>query len=140
MQVRGGTHITLEIILKKGTRYVALLRPQGVPGHAIWSPKKRLYFCHDLLRVGEPISNAVRRIVKAQAGVGVKSIRVLDIETAVHNKHHAVIPIIVAVVRQMPRPGRYGNKVAKVVAFTKGRIPSGFDWWTKKELRAALKA
>ena len=141
-QVKGGTHITIEIILKKRNKYIGLRRPKGIPHHAIWRkfPKGALYFCHGLPQWGESIQQAVKRIVKQQAGVKAKSIKVVDIETGIReNKHYAIVPIVIAQIDRLPKPGKYaGNEITEIVTFTKKTIPSDFDWWKKNELQQAL--
>lgn len=84
-QVDGGTHITFEIILKKDGKYIALRRPNAIPGHELPPQTKNysealLYFCHNLIRYGELVEDCIGRIVREQAGVVVKSYRIVDID------------------------------------------------------------
>lgn len=142
--VHGGTHITLEIILKKGNQYIALRR-QSIPGHEPpphigKHPKGLLFFCHNLIRYGETIEQCVKRIAKEQAGVNVKNFRVVDIDSIIQEKdgQWAFIPHIIAEVEEIPKPGKYGNEVNEVIIFDKQNIPEDFAWWTQKEVKEFL--
>ena len=143
-QVRGGTHITFEIILKWNGKYVALRR-QSIPGHerpprANKYPNGLLYFCHNLIRYGESVEHCVKRIVKSQAGVGIKSYKVVDIESSVQKKDDqwAVIPLVIAELKTKPKEGSFGNHVSEVVAFTRKNVPNDFAWWEKSEVEYLL--
>ncbi len=134
-QIKHGTHITLEIIPKKDSKFIALRR-DSIPGHESGGTEK-LYFCHNLIRFGESVEECVKRIVKEQAGVNVKSFRVVDLESVFQKKDSqwAVMPYVVAEVDKIPKKGNYGNKIYEVVAFDKNHVPSDFAWWTKKEVK-----
>ena len=141
-QVKGGLHITFEIVLKKDNKYVALRRSKGIPGHELpkksKSSKKGLfYFCHDLIRYGESIEDCVKRIVKAQTGVDIKNLKIVDIESFAQEKDDqwAFTPYIIAELKDLPKPGVYGNEISEVVTFTKDNIPDEFGWWAKEELK-----
>lgn len=144
-QVSGGTHITFEIILKKDNQYIALRRPKGIPEHELPSqvgkhPQGLLYFCHNLIRYGESIEQCVKRVVKEQAGVEIKSVRVIEIESVVQEKDHqwAFTPYIIVELANKPKTGIYGNEITEVVEFTKENIPEDFAWWTREELKRVL--
>ena len=141
-QVPGGMHLTFEIILKKDGKYIALRRPKGIPEHELPPqakdhPNGLLYFCHNLIRYGESVEDCVERIVQAQAGVGIKSLRVAYIDSSVQDKDDswAVIPHVIAEVKKIPE---VNEKVTKVVVFTKDSIPSDFAWWSKEDLKEFL--
>ena len=144
-QVKGGAHITFEIILKWNGKYIALRRP-SIPGHeapphAKKHPKGLLYFCHNLIRYGESVEQCVKRIVKSQTGVGVKSYKVVDIESTVQKKdgQWAIIPLVVVELTQKPKTGIFGNRITEVVEFSKKNVPNDFAWWTKKNVEHLLK-
>ena len=144
-QVRGGAHITFEILLKWKGKYIALRRP-SIPGHespphAAKNSRGLLYFCHHLIRYGESVPKCIQRIVKAQAGVGVKSYTIVDIDSSFQKKDDqwAFTPHVIAELRAKPRVGTYGNRITEVVAFTKASIPHDFAWWSKKDLAEFLK-
>ena len=141
-QVSGGTHITFEIILKKIDKYIALRRPNGIPQHELPPhaknfPKGLLYFCHNLIRYGESMENCVKRIVRDQAGVLVKSFKVVYIDSSVQEKDNqwAFMPHVVSEVEQIPQTN---SAVTEIVLFDKKNIPEDFAWWTKKELQDFL--
>ena len=143
-QVKGGTHITIEIILKKGNRYIGLRR-NSIPGHEApphikKHPKGLLFFCHNLIRYGESMERCVRRIVRAQAGVNVKEVKVVYIDSSVQSKdgQWAFTPHVIAEVSKIPKTGKYGNEIKEVVLFNKNNIPNDFAWWDKKELKEFL--
>lgn len=144
-QASGGTHITFEIILKWNGKYIALRRPHipghEAPPHAYKYPKGLLFFCHNLIRYGESVEQCVKRIVKAQTGVGVKSYKVVDIESFAQKKDNqwAIMPLVIAELSRKPKIGIFGNRITEVVAFTKKTIPSDFAWWTKGDLAHFLK-
>lgn len=144
-QAEGGTHITCEIILKKGNKYIALRRPEAIPGHeapphAKNNPKGLLYFCHNLMRYGESMEECAKRIVKEQTGVSVKRVKTVYIDSAVQDKDNqwAFTPHLIAEVDKIPMPGIYGNDITEVVTFTKDSIPEDWGWWTKKDVKEFL--
>lgn len=141
-QVSGGTHITFEIILKKEDKYIALRRPKGIPEHELPPhakdyPKGLLYFCHNLIRYGESVEDCIKRIVKDQAKVSIKNIRVLYIFSEVQEKDNqwAFNPTVIAEINENPRTNKL---VAEVVEFDKNNIPNDFAWWKKEELEEFL--
>ena len=142
-QVAGGTHITFEIILKKGNKYIALRRPKGIPEHELPQhaksyPQGLLYFCHNLIRYGESMEDCVKRIVKDQAGAFVKQMRVCYIYSEVQekDKQWSFNPTVIAEIREIPATN---TLVTEVVEFDKNNIPEKFAWWTKEELKEFLK-
>ncbi|MCH7758913.1 hypothetical protein IID20_00960 [Patescibacteria group bacterium] len=144
-QVKGGTHITFEIILKWNGKYIALRRP-CIPGHEAPAMEKKyskelLYFCHNLIRYGESIEQCVKRIVKSQTGVSVKSYKVVDIESSMQKKDNqwAIIPLVIVTLNGKPKTGRFGNRITEVVEFTKKTVPNDFAWWSKREVEHFLK-
>ena len=144
-QVKGGTHFTFEIILKWDGKYIALRR-KSIPGHeapphAKKYPNGLLYFCHNLIRYGESVEQCVRRIVKSQTGVSVKSYKVVDIESSVQKKDDqwAIVPLVVAELNIKPKIGSFGNRIIEVVEFTKKNVPADFAWWSKSEVEHFLK-
>ena len=138
-QVSGGTHITFEIILKKGNQFVALRRPNAIPEHELPSQAKNypnglLYFCHNLIRYGEPIEIFIKRTVKEQTGVGVKNYKIIDISSEVQDKDDqwSFTPYVIAELADIPQTNQ---EVTEVVLFDKNSIPDDFGWWTKDELK-----
>ncbi|GEM_PF-1180776 len=149
-EVNCGTHITFEIILKKGKEYIALRRPDGIEGHVMTPKEKKsksgkLYFCHDLIRYGESVEKCVKRVVKSQCGANVKKFETVFLETilkdekwGLKNKQWAIVPHIIAEVDKIPKVGNYFNPVTQVVVFNKNTIPNDFAWWSKNDLEKFL--
>lgn len=144
-EVSGGTHISCENILKFNGQYVALRRPEAIPEHeipekAIKAGKPHLYFIHGLPRWGETMELYVKRVVKDQAGVGIKSFKTvkLDMEVYKDTNQWAWTPYLIVEINQLPTPGVYGNEVTEVVTFDKENVPGDFGWWNKEELEEFL--
>ncbi len=144
-QVKGGAHLTFEIVPVYQGKMVALLR-DSIPGHekppgAEQYPGGMWYFCHDLVRYAEPMDNFVQRIVTAQAGVNVTSWKITDFESTFQEKDEqwALVGYILAEVDALPKPGVYGNEVKKVVVFTEKDVPEPFAWWPTDDVRAYAK-
>lgn len=140
-QIDGGTHIAFEIILKKDNKFIALRR-QSIPGHEPPPnikeyPKGLLFFCHDLIKYGEFIEDCVKRIVREQAGIDVKSFRVVYIDSFVQDKDNtwAFIPHVIVGVTEIPKIGTHGNEITEVVLFDKNNPPNDFAWWSKEDLK-----
>lgn len=138
-QVSGGTHITFEIILKKDNQFVALRRPNAIPEHELPPQAKNypsglLYFCHNLIRYGEPIETFIKRTVKEQAGAEVKNYKILDISSEIQDKDDqwSFMPYVIAELADIPQTNQ---EVTEVVLFDKNSIPDDFGWWTKDELK-----
>jgi hypothetical protein len=141
-EVAGGTHFTIESVLMFRGKFVALRRPEAIPHHEIPQRvgKPLLYFVHDLPIRGESLEQYVRRIVKEQAGVGIKNFRVIDLtmNTYEDSEQWALTPYLVVELTELPVPGMHGNPVTQVVTFSKDSIPDGFGWYTTDELRRLL--
>jgi hypothetical protein len=141
-EVKGGTHFTIESVLRFENKFVALRRPGAIPHHEIPQRvgKPLLYFVHDLPIWGESLKQYVERIVMEQAGVGIKSFRAIDLTMNKYEEDEqwALTPFLVVDLAALPVPGTYGNEVTEVVTFTKEDIPEGFGWYSKDELIALL--
>ena len=143
-QTDGGLHITIEIILKKDGKYIALRRPGAIPGHE-HPPKPKtskglLYFCHNLIRYAEPFDVCVKRIVKEQSGASVKSFKVIEITSEFQKKdgQWSFMPYVIVELKTLPKSGTHGNKVTEVVVFDKANVPKDFGWWEKNEVEDFL--
>jgi hypothetical protein len=141
-EVKGGTHFTIENVLRYEGKFVALRRPDAVPHHEIppGVSEPALYFVHDLPIWGESLNEYVERIVQEQAGVGVKSFRVIDLTMNVYeaDEQWALTPFLIVDLAALPVPGTYRNEVTEVVTFTKRSIPEGFGWYSAEELKRLL--
>ncbi|MBI5803507.1 NUDIX domain-containing protein [Candidatus Pacearchaeota archaeon] len=143
-QVDGGLHITFEIVLKKDGKYIGLRR-QSIPGHESPPNSEKhlggmLFFCHNLIRYGESVEDCVKRIVKEQTGVDVRSLKIAEIDSSLQEKDDqwAFTPYVIAELSDWPKKGLYGNEITEVVTFTKNNAPEDFGWWSKKELEDFL--
>ncbi|MDO8487803.1 MAG: hypothetical protein Q7S31_00615 [bacterium] len=145
-EVSGGTHVSAECILKFNGKYIALRRPKAIPEHKIpekaqKSNKPCLYDVHGLPRWGETTEGYVKRVIKDQAGVGVKSFRIADLTMGVYpdtQQWYIELTLFVEVDR-LPVPGTYGNEVVEVVTFDKDTVPDDFGWWSKEQIEEFLK-
>lgn len=142
-QVSGGTHITFEIILKKDNQFVALRRPNAIPEHELPPqakdyPNGLLYFCHNLIRHGEPVDEYIKRTIREQAGVGIESYKIVDIISEVQEKDDqwSFMPYVVVELEDIPQTSQ---EVTEVVLFDKDSIPDDFGWWTKDEIKEFFK-
>ena len=147
-EVDGGTHFTIEIILKNKSKYVMVRRPRGYPGHQLPPkakdyPKGCLYFSHDLPRWGETLNQVVERIVKSQLNAEVEKIKVLNLDMETYpdelheegNKQWAITLYVTAELKDLPR---LTDEITEVVTFDKESIPEGIGWWEKEELKEFL--
>ena len=141
-EIRGGTHFTIESILMFEGKFVALRRPNAIPHHEIPARvgKNFLYFVHDLPIWGESLPQYLDRIVLEQAGVGVKSFRVVDLSmnTYEEDQQWALTPFVLVQLDKLPVPGFYGNEVTEVITFAKDNIPMGWGWYNETELMELL--
>lgn len=144
-EVSNGTHISAESILKFEGKYVALRRPKAIPEHEVpekaqKAGKPHLYNVHGLPRWGETLEQYVKRVVKEQAGVGVKSFKVVDLSMGVYpdTQQWFIEPNLIVEIDQLPAPGVYGNEVTEVITFTKDNIPDDFGWWSKEQIEEFL--
>ena len=147
-EIDGGTHFTMEIILKHGGKYVLVRRPKGYPGHQLPPkaesyPKGCLYFSHDLPRWGETLDQAVKRIVNNQLKVNVKDIKVVDLTMEKYpdelhkegNKQWAITLYVIAELAELPK---VTETVTEVVLFDLNTIPNDMGWWEQEDLKETL--
>ncbi|MDP3784644.1 MAG: hypothetical protein Q8R12_01020 [bacterium] len=144
-QIPGGAHISLEIILRYNNNFVALRRPNAIPGHELPLkakdyPNGLLYFCHDLVRYGEPVGDSIRRIVREQAGVDVKTYKVVEIwsEVQAKDKQWAFTPAVIVEIENDPELKSGDNAITAIVKFNLSNIPNDFGWWGQNELKEFL--
>lgn len=132
-ELAGGSHLTLEIPLRHRDSLVALLLRRGVHG----GDPTKLYFPHDLIRVGETVPDAVARVVEEACGADVRRLTPVVLESWNGEQGHwHVCYTTIATVRRLPVPG--GN-VRAVVAFGRDAVPATpFAWWDRKSLRALI--
>lgn len=128
-EAKHGSHLTYEIPLRWRGKLVGLLLREGVHG----GDATKLYFPHDLPRVGETVEESVARIVESACGARVTKLHHLRLETWLDDDGHwHACHNVAATIRALPEPG--GN-VRAVVAFDRSGIPTQpFAWWTRKNL------
>jgi hypothetical protein len=144
-EVSGGAHVSAECILKFKGKYIALRRPEAIPEHEIPNKAQKssracLYDVHGLPRWGETTEVYVNRVVKDQAGVGVKSFRMAALDMGVYpdTQQWFIEPVLFVEVDRLPVPGIYGNEVTDVITFDKSSVPDDFGWWSKEEIEDFL--
>lgn len=146
-EVKGGTHISIENFLMFEGKFVALRRPEANPQHemppkAQKAGKALLYFVHNLPIWGETTDEYVNRIVMENAGVKVKSYKVVDLNMELYEdtQQWAWTPYTLVELTTLPTPGVYGNEITEVVTFDIDTIPDEFGWWEKAELEECLRS
>ncbi|QQG38968.1 MAG: hypothetical protein HYS32_00700 [Candidatus Woesearchaeota archaeon] len=144
-QVKGGTHITFEIVPTFKGKIIAFKR-KSIPGHeepphAKEHPEGLLFFCHNLIRFAEPFDKFVNRVIKEQCGVSVKSYKVVDFESFYQDKDDqwALLGYVIVELNKLPKLGTYGNKIYKVIQFNSKNIPNNFAWWSKDDVKGFIK-
>ena len=83
------------------------------------------------------MEDCVKRIVKDQAGVSVKSMKNVYIDSSVQEEDNqwAFVPHAIAETTQIPKKTK---EINEVVLFNTKNIPHDFAWWTRKELKEFL--
>jgi len=83
------------------------------------------------------MEDCVKRIVKAQAGVSIKNMKVVYIDSSVQEKDNqwAIIPHVIAEIEETPTTN---DLITQIVTFDKNTIPDDFAWWPKEELKEFL--
>jgi ADP-ribose pyrophosphatase YjhB (NUDIX family) len=125
-EVEGGTHLTFAVILHDARYIYALRRPDGLHD----GPKNQLYFPHGLIRFGETVDEAVRRLAKDQANVEILHAEIYNMPTWVENNHwHLCLNVFAHVAR----PPSGGEGVSEVVSVEQGESAEEFAWWSQDQ-------
>jgi len=129
-EVTGGSHLTLEIPLRHRDGLVGLLLHRGVHG----GDPSKLYFPHDLIRVGETVPDGVARVVEEACGAEVTGLDAVGLESWTGEKGHwHVCYTTIARIRRLPETRR---NVRAVLRFGPKSLPATpFAWWDRKSLR-----
>lgn len=147
-EIDGGTHFTIEIILKHKGKFIMVRRPKGYAGHQLppkaeKNPRGCFYFCHDLPRWGESLAQAVKRIVRSQIDVGIKNFRVAHLTMEKYpdklhggNRQWAMTLFVEAGLSELPK---LNDKVTETVRFNVNNIPDEMGWWEEEELKEFVK-
>lgn len=130
-QVSAGAHITFEMITISGATFHMTRWPNGLPGHE--DPPNTLRFPHGLIRWGESLDDCAARLVKAQLGMRVKSVRLAYWDAYVDDLNHWHIEpgCIVDVSGNPTLP----SGASAIVKFGISSLPDMTYWPSKEFLR-----
>jgi len=133
-QVDGGTHMTFELITKKGRKFYMTRWPDGLPGHD--DPKNVLRFPHGLIRFGESLSQFAKRLVRDQLGMRVKNVKLAYWDSYLDDTNHWHIePGLIVELDGKPRvPKRAGE----IISFDVHHLPK-MTFWPKPDFVEVLK-
>ncbi|MCH7663924.1 MAG: NUDIX hydrolase [Chloroflexi bacterium] len=123
-QIKGGTHITLELVTKKGDRFCMTKWPQGLPRHE--DPPNALRFPHGLMIFGETPEESAARLVKDQLGMAVDNCKIAYMESYLDDMKHWHIELgFIVDVSGNPKIPRDAEEI---VEFTAEKIPKMTFW------------
>jgi|ERR1051326_7143206 ADP-ribose pyrophosphatase YjhB (NUDIX family) len=133
-EVPQGSHLTLELPLRYQNTLVALLLKEGIHG----ADNSKLFFPHGLIRFGESIETALKRIVREIACVDVLSFNAVSFEAWLDDEqHYHICATLLARISQLPV--KQGN-IADVIAFRPGKLPDRpFAWWANEDIHALFR-
>ena len=127
-QVTGGTHITFELITKKGKTFYMTRWPRGLPGHE--DPPNALRFPHGLIRFGESLNKCAARLVRDQLGMKVKDVEILEWDSYVDKANHWHIePCCIVEVKGTPK---LPTRASEIVTFDIEHVPD-MTFWLKSD-------
>jgi len=127
-QVIGGTHITFELVTKKGDSFFMTRWPDGLPGHD--DPPNALRFPHGLIQFGETMENCASRLVAEQLGMRVKHVEIAYLESYVDEfSHWHIEPGCIVDVSGEPNTP---NLASEIISFRIGDLPD-MTFWTKSD-------
>lgn len=133
-QVSGGTHITFELITKKGNTFYMTRWPHGLPRHD--DPPNTLRFPHGLIRFGESLMECAKRLVQDQLGMIVKDAEILYWDSYVDDKNHWHIePACIVEVAGTPK---LPDQASEIVTFDIDHAPD-MTFWSKSEFIETVK-
>jgi 8-oxo-dGTP pyrophosphatase MutT (NUDIX family) len=125
-EVVGGAHIAPECITRQGNEFVMVVWPNGLPRH---ETERTVRFPHGLMRFGETMDQCAERLVAAQLGIRVSSVRVLEIDSYVDDANHWHIePLLLLEVTGEPHTP---PEASHVVRFQGSELPDGAVWSEK---------
>lgn len=127
-QVTGGTHITFELITKKGNHFYMTRWPNGLPRHD--DPPNALRFPHGLIQFGETMEECASRLVSDQLGMRVKNVEIAYLECYVDDfDHWHIEPGCIVELAGKPR---VPNLASEIVSFRVDELPD-MTFWTKSD-------
>jgi len=118
-QIIGGTHITFELLTKKGNRFYMTRWPKGLPRHE--DPPNTLRFPHGLMIFGEEPEQSAARLVKEQLGMTVDSCKIAYMDSYVDDKKHWHIEL--GFVVEVSGKPEIPKEADKIIDFTIKNIP-----------------
>jgi len=127
----GGAHFTFDVILHDWRSVYGLRRPDGLHD----GPKNALYFPHGLIRFGETVTDAVRRLASEQAGADVQSVEIYNLPSWVENNHWHLCLNVFALISSPPAGS---DEVSEVVRVDAPAAADDFAWWTEEQLESML--
>ena len=133
-EVRGGAHLTFDVICRFQDQLVAFRRPNGLHD----GPKNALYFPHGLIRFGETVDDCVQRLLDEQGGRAV-ALRT-DLYTMpswVEAEHWHMCLNVVATLEDPP--AEQSDGVSEMVLVGRGHPSPDFAWWTDEQLAGLLR-
>lgn len=125
-EVKGGAHLTLDVILCDGTKVWAMRRPEGLHD----GPKNSLYFPHGLIRFGETVDEAVTRLAKSQAGATISRVELYNLPSWVEDEHWHLCLNVFALLDGKPEGA---DGVHEFVSLGEGDSALEFAWWTQDQ-------
>ncbi len=122
-EVRGGMHIAPEFITYDGKRFYAIRWFHGLPRHDKIGGTR---FPHGLMMFGESLLDSARRLVGAQLGMKVRSVKILTLESYKDSEDHWHIePEVLALASGRAKRPRSDTEI---VTFDLGHTPEMAFW------------
>jgi 8-oxo-dGTP pyrophosphatase MutT (NUDIX family) len=133
-QVVGGTHITFELITKKGRTFYMTRWPKGLPRHE--DPPNVLRFPHGLIRFGESLKECAIRLVREQLGIAVKDVKIAYWDAYLDKLNHWHIePGCIVEVTGEPR---IPKQASEIVSFDINHLPE-MSFWSKADFLTLIR-
>ncbi len=127
-QVVGGSHITFELITKKGKKFYMTRWPKGLPGHE--DPPNTLRFPHGLIRFGETLEECAERLVKEQLGSSVKNVKIAYWDSYVDDFNHWHIEP--GAIVELKGTLKVPKQASEIVSFDLAHVPE-MTFWPKSD-------
>lgn len=129
-EVRGGTHISAEVIPFDGQFLYAKYWPNGLARH---DDGPTMRFVHGHVIFGETMLDCAKRLLSEQFNLTANNCKVIDIESYVDESDHWHIePIILASINEPNAP-----ILDKLIRFEINEIPD-LTFWKASELKILL--
>ena len=133
-QVIKGTHITFELVTKKGKKFYMTRWPRGLPRHD--DPPDVLRFPHWLIRFGESLTECAARLVKDQLGMRVKRVKIAYLDSYLDKMNHWHIePGCIVEVEGKPKIPKHASEI---VSFDVHHIPE-MSFWSKQDFMKLMR-